>query len=80
MGKLFCTYTLYYYLRVDLGGVLSLSGEPVTAQPVEGAGVDASAFSSSGFSAPGGDIPTAPVSPYGKSSGEGYTGIGSYQQ
>jgi hypothetical protein len=80
LGKLFCTYTLYYYLRVDLGGVLSLSGEPVTAQPVESAGVDASAFSSSGFSAPGGEIPTAPVSPYGKSSGDGYTGIGSYQQ
>lgn len=50
VGKLGSTYLLYFYLRSDLGGVLSLAGEPgagaAAGAGLEG-GVDPAAFGAS---------------------------------
>ena len=73
IGKAACTYLLYYYLRSDLGGILSLAGEPGAAGA--GAGAEYSYKESSSattFSASEGAADAAPPFSGGYATGGGY--------
>ena len=68
LGKAASTYLLYFYLRSDLGGILSLAGEPAAASATAASdyqyreGGSAASFAASGEGAAA--DPSASAAPY----------------